>query len=179
MQASSSAWRSLTEAQRDAWTSWAKANPIVDRLGDTRILAGNVAYVGLNSHMLQLGLAQVATPPVVAMPNGLITLTLTADIGAGNYEIIYTATPVLAAHSLWIRAAKVQSASINYVKNLLRVTQISAAAQVSPLDVQAGIETQFGVSTVGEKVVVFVSIINRANGLLSLPLRAEAVVVST
>jgi hypothetical protein len=179
MQTASSQWRGLTEAQRDAWTAWASANPIVDRLGDSRILSGIAAYNSLSTHLLQLGLASVATPPVVAAPVSLLTLTLTADIGAGNFEIIYTTTPAPAAHSIWIRACKLPSASINYVKNRLRVTQISAAAAASPLDVQAGIETQFGASLVGEKVVVFVTVINRANGLMSLPQRAEAIVVST
>jgi hypothetical protein len=113
------------------------------------------------------------------MPNGLTTLTLTADIGAGNYELIYTPTPAGAAQSIWVRACKLPGASINYVKNRLRVTQISAAAQASPLDVQAGIETQFGASLVGEKVVVFIHVLDRNTGLLSLPLRAEAIVVST
>lgn len=179
LQTTSSAWRSLTEAQRDAWSAWAAANPIVDRLGDTRILAGNPAYSSLNVRRLQIGLASVATPPTVAMPNGLTTLTLTADIGAGNYELIYTPTPAGAAQSIWVRACKLPGASINYVKNRLRVTQISAAAQASPLDVQAGIETQFGASLVGEKVVVFIHVLDRNTGLLSLPLRAEAIVVST
>lgn len=175
----SQGWQALTDAQKGAWRSWAETNPITDTLGDKQVLTGHAAYVQINRRRLQDAAALLSVPPQAAAPVPLATLSLTADIGAGNFEIAYTATPAPAGTKLWVWAAVVDSPGISYVKNLLKLVQISAAAQASPLDIEAAVTARFGSMAVGQKVVVEAATYTVATGLLSGRLRAEAIVVST
>jgi hypothetical protein len=63
LSACSIAWQALTQVQRDAWTSWALAHPRVDSLGQTIILTGLQACIGVNVALATAGLATVAAPP--------------------------------------------------------------------------------------------------------------------
>lgn len=177
--AASSAWKGLTGAQRFAWETWASTNPIVDTLGEKRILSGQQAYIKLNSRILFIGGSQISVPPVVSAPNALTSVTLTADIGAGNFEVAFTPTPLAAGLSAWVQAAVVDSAGITFVQNLYKLVQVSAAAAASPLSIQTAVEDRFGSLIVGQQVFVAVSVLNRAAGLLSQPSLSRAIVVST
>lgn len=56
----SAAWRNLTTAQQDAWSTWASTHPIVDRLGNSILRSGHQAYVGVN--VLRTLASDAATP---------------------------------------------------------------------------------------------------------------------
>ena len=98
-------WGSLSDSNRMAWREWAKLNPIKNRIGQSVTLQANAAYVQLNARLAHLGIAMGTTPPTVGAPTGLITLSLGADIGAGDFEVVYTATPLGANKRLISRAA--------------------------------------------------------------------------
>jgi len=175
----SSAFAALTTAQKLAWEGFAKANPVTDNLGQTVTLAPNAAYVMLNSRLLRLGESQLTTPPIVPAPTGLTSLTLTADIGAGNVEVAYTSTPLGADDHLAVWAAVCPSPGVNYVKNLLKLVQVSAAAQASPLDIETAVTARFGTLAVGMTVHVQCQVWNDATGLASVALRDSVLVTTT
>lgn len=91
----------------------------------------------------------------------------------------YTATPLAATDRLWMQAAVTDSPAVNYVTNLLRFIGVSAAAQASPLDVQAIVETRLGTLIVGQTLNVWVSVLRGTTGELSTPLRESVIVTST
>ena len=175
----SQAWQGLTAAQRLAWKEWALDHPITDTLGQQQTLQPNAAYIKLNGRLEAVGLSPITAPPVVAPPAGLLTLVADGDIGTGDVDLTYTATPLGATEYLNIRAAVVNSAGILYVENLLRQIGISAAAQASPFDYQTLIETRFGTLIVGQTIHVEVSIIDSATGLVSGALKDTVVVIDT
>lgn len=175
----SQSWGSLTSAQRLAWSVWAQMNPVTDTLGDKITLTGHAAYVMLTTRLLQAGLTAVTTPPVVTAPASLLTLTATFDVGAGDFAMAFTATPIGATNSLWVRGAVTDSASQVYINNRLRVVKVSSANQATGLDVSTELAAQFGALTAGRLVTLEASILDRNNGLLSAPLRVSGVVVST
>jgi hypothetical protein len=177
--ANSMAWRSLSPANRLAWAAWAHANPVIDRLGDSQILTGNAAYLGLNARLYKAGIAVITAPPVVAHPAPLTLYTQTYDIGAGAFAATFTPTPIGAGNSLWVQASVVQSAGITYTKNLMRVVNISAANQATGVDLQSVIEATFGALIVGYVVTIMLSVLDRATGLLSAPRLVQGAVVST
>lgn len=179
MAAASSNWKTLTDAQRDAWETYARTFPVVDTLGEKRVLTGQQIYNKLNTRILFIGGTQILVPPVESAPNALTSVTLTADIGAGNFELAFTPTPAPAGHSVWINAAVVDSAGINFVKNRYKLVLVSAAAAASPIALDTAIEARFGTLIVGQKVFVAASIMERATGLVSQPALSSAVVVST
>ncbi len=175
----STAWGGLTVAQRLSWSEWARQNPIVDTLGQTQVLAGNAAYIQLNSRILAASAPAIDSPPIVTAPDSLLSITLDGDIGLGNFEIAFTPTPLGATESIWTMTAVTNSTGITYVTNLLRQVTISPVAQVSPLDNQIDIEARFGPLVVGQTVHQWVSVFDEDTGLLSAPLRASIVVTTT
>ena len=128
LQNATAAFQSLTAAQRLAWNQWAAENPVINRLGNRITLTGHTAYVGNRIRMVQAAETPLVAPPVTPAASALLTMTITADIGTGTTEIAFTPTPLGATERLWVQATVVNSASINYVKNLLRVISIEAAA---------------------------------------------------
>jgi len=175
----STAWMSLTDAQRASWKAWAAENPILNRLGQSIILPANAAYISLATRMALIGETAASAPPIIPPPDGLLTCTATWDIGAGNFELTYTATPLGANEKLFLYAAVSNSDSINFVENTKRYVGVSAAAQASPFDAQTLIEAVFGSLQVGQKVTIDAHVIDTANGQLSRALRNTGIVVST
>lgn len=178
--ASSENWRSLTDAQRMAWATWAANNPITDMIGQSQILAANAAYVQLNARLAYMGETLLDLPPVAAAPAPLESITVDTDIGAGDFQVAFTATPLGAGVRLFGQVAVVNSAGIKYVKNIMRTAVLTAAAQASPLTgLQALVEARFGTLQVGQVVHLNLATIDEASGLVSTPLRAVSTVVTT
>lgn len=175
----SQAWQGLTAAQRAAWANWALQNPVTDALGFPRHKTGHQSYVGINARRASLGDVALATPPIVPAPVGLLTVVADGDIGAGDVDIAFTATPLGATEELYLEAAVVNSAGITNVNNLFRLVGSSAAAQVSPFDWQSLVETRLGTLVVGQTLFARVSVYDNATGLLSLPLIDSVLVTTT
>jgi hypothetical protein len=172
-------WNDLTAEQRLAWEAWAQTNPIVDRLGVSQILQANAAYVQLTCNCLQIAAVPPAVPPVIPPPLPLTSLSLTADIGAGDVAITYAATPVPANVRLLVRGCVLAGGNINFIKNRLRTITSLDPAAASPQSIQIPLEARFGTLVVGHKVYVYCAMLSQVNGQLSVPLRAVATVVST
>jgi len=175
----SSAFAALTSAQKLAWAGWARANPVTDNLGQSMILAPNAAYCALNTRLLRIGASMISEPPIIPAPVGLLTATPTADIGAGDVELAFTATPLAAGLRLYLQAAVCPSPGVNYVNNLLKLILISPAAQASPLNFESEIEERFGTLAVGMTVHIQASVLDGTTGLLSTPLKNSVLVTTT
>lgn len=179
MTAASQAWQDLTADQRAAWNTYAQTHPITGSLGEAQILTGHTTFAGIACRRALVGAGALEAPPVVPAPAPLISLSLTADIGVGNFELAFTATPLEDAHALYFQACIVSSAGITYVKNLLRLLPISAPALASPYDIESAMTARFGDLVVDQKVVVLGYVYFGGSGLVSAPLRCEATIVST
>jgi hypothetical protein len=167
LSACSQAWGALTFPEQQAWRTWSNNNPIIDRLGDQQTLAGNAAYNKLNCRILTQGGTQIDLPPVGSAPASLESLTGTADIGAGDFEIVFTPTPLPTGVRLWVWCAVVDSLGVQYVKNKYKLVATTAAAATSPLDLQTEIEGRFGTLQVGQ-VLHFLVQTSDADGLQSV-----------
>jgi len=172
-------WQGLTAAQKLSWNEYAAGNPIVGALGEQQIGTGHIAYVGINTRLTLAGQTALTVPPVGVPPLALTSLALTADIGLGDVEVAYTATPTGATEMLWIKACAVSSSGINYVQNLLRFIGVSGAAEASPYVFQTAAEARLGSLVVGQTMHVAVSVFDTATGLLSPPMVDKSVVVET
>jgi hypothetical protein len=177
--AGSQAWQTLTDGQRLAWTEWSNENPSVNALGNQITLTGHQSFVGNHSRQLNAGTATLTAPPIVVAPDPLISLTASFDIGIGDFDIVFTATPIGAAELLWLVVSVHNSPAINYVENIKRFVGVSTAAQASPFDSQALIEAKFGTLVVGQHVDIFAHVFSSDTGLLSTALRVNGTVVST
>lgn len=165
--AASQAWAALTAAQQLAWTVWARTQSTTNRLGRSITLTGQAQFIGLSSRLLSGGDAIVVTPPVTASPLPIVPTAFTVDSGTGDTELTFADGPLDAGYKLWIKAAKVNSASINNVENLLTTVLISSAAQASPCDLESELIDAFGALQTGAYYILQVRVMDSASGLVS------------
>lgn len=190
LSALSKEWANVALASREAWATWAANTPIIDRLGQQQVLAGNAAYNLVNGRRAAIGAASLAVPPVDPAPAGLTSAALTADIGAGDFQVVFAGTPLAALTRIWCQVAVTTSSSQKYVKNKLKFIGLSAAAQASPFDaiaipaaiagtLKASIEARFGTLAVGNLVTLYLSVYSETTGLVSRPIICSAEVTTT
>ncbi len=179
LSAQSQGWSARTDAERAAWSNWSKQNPVTDVLGASILLSGHQAYVKLNSRLDLDDATLLTVPPIIKAPLALDTLIQDGDIGLGDVDMAFTATPLAAGVKLWILAAVVNSAGITYVKNLLRFIGTSAAAETSPFDNEALITAKFGTLVVGQTLHVRAGTFDTANGQLSVGHESKVVITTT
>jgi len=177
--ARSAAWQGLTAAQRLEWVEYARQNPIQNRLGLQKTLTGHQAYISINHRLAQAGDTLLSVPPIGGPPDSLTSLSLSLDIGAGDFKASFAATPLAADDRLWLQAAVLPSAGCTYIGNLLKLIKISDKAQATDYDFQADCEARFGALQVNDRITVVASVFDSATGLLSNPLRASGTVSST
>jgi len=172
-------WQDRSAAEKKAWTHFAQSNPVPNRLGDMRELTGHAAYVGNQIRRELCGFGALATPPITPPPEPFTSISLNADIGAGNVEIVFAPTPTPALTHILLLACKTNSNGINYVENLKRFCGVAAPDQASPWDIEALITARLGAITEDQTLTVFAAKFSSETGLLSAYLRSSAVVVDT
>jgi hypothetical protein len=177
--AGSTAWQGLTNAQRDAWRHWANNNPVIGSLGMQQVLTGHAAYVGNYCRALILSETPLDVPPITAAPAPLTSLVLDADLGLGDVDLTYTATPTGAAEKLWIDAAVSDSAGIRWVENLYRFVGLSGVAEASPFVILSIVEARLGTLINDQTLHVRVRVVENVGMMLSAPLSDSAVVETT
>lgn len=173
-------WGQLTNSERLAWTTWSQTNPFTDRLGDKRILSGQAAVTRLNVNIVNCGGTPITEPPATSAPGGVLSVTATYDIGAGNFSLAFTPTPLGTNDHLYVWAAVVNSPGVTYVQNLFKLVRVGAAATASPVStIQADIEARFGPLAVGQQVFYQLQVVDGTTGLVSGKFPTSGTVVST
>jgi len=89
--ARSQAWRSLTDAQRLAWDTYASEHPRTDALGQAITLTGHQMYNAINAGLLAAGYSAVT-----AVPDG----SAVAACGAYNADDSYTLCEVQSTYAV-------------------------------------------------------------------------------
>jgi hypothetical protein len=171
----SSAWRSLTPAQRAAWNGAVLDFKRTDVFGDIKSPSGFNLFQRLNNNIVTVGGAQINTPPAVGeaaqvligafvatFTLTVLTLALSGAVPAGS-EVKVFMTPML-------------SPGIDFVKSEYRITEIVANGTASPLNLAAAYATKFGALVAGQKVFVKIVFTDPLTGIESLPQEASAIV---
>lgn len=183
-------WAGLDAGERAAWATWSANNPVTDRMGMKQVLAGNAAYMRLNGRLADLGIVSLDLPPVDHAPAALTAAALTADVGAGAFEVVFATTPLSAGDCIWVQAAVTEGPNQAYVKNRLKFIGSCAAALASPLvsitqpadyamTLLAAVESRFGTLSPGQLVTLYLSVFSTVTGQISQPFIVQEVVVST
>lgn len=171
-------WRNLTSAQRQAWTEWARQNPITNALGQSINKSGHQSFVGLNTRILMDAGTVIDVPPVISAPDALLTVAQDADIGAGDTDLTFTAA-LESGNKIELWGAVVDSAGISYVENLIKFIAFSAVDESSPWDNETEIIAVLGTLTVGQTLHIRAAQYDPATGLRSPFLPSTVVVTST
>lgn len=176
----SKAWASLDGAEQLAWKTWAETHPIVDRLGNSRVLSGSAAFIQLNARILQASGTQIDVPPTVASPAPILTLSLVVDVGVGDEATLdWTSGQTGAMECVAVWMAVVDSLGREYYRNLMKLVAVTAGAQATGIDLQAAIESRFGTSLLGQRVFVEAEVWDNATGLVSSRSACSTIVISS
>ena len=114
----SNEWRTMTDAQRIAWSEWAATHPFLDRLGAAKTLTGAQAYVKINTNRDLAGDA-TANTTVPSEPVWVASILdtaapLVADIGEGEI-LVPLGAGALAAQILFLfMTAPISAGIMNY-----------------------------------------------------------------
>lgn len=116
--AASISWRTLTDEQRGAWSTWALLTPTKDVFGNATQLSGQQWYIKFNGVRSAIGLAAITVPPDTS---GFASLggepVIVIDDGpSGSLTMGSGGTPVGAGAELGLYVGPAVSAGVSYYK---------------------------------------------------------------
>lgn len=167
LSACSRLWAGLSAEEREAWREFATANPVVNRLGQSKTVAGHVAFNQINARLIQQGASVLDLPPTAAPPSPLTSLSVDIDVSESSAVVTFAPTPLGAGIALWLWAAPLPSAGALYLGNKMRLLTRSVAAQATGLDVWADYLARFGMPQAGQTVAFRGQTLDTATGLVS------------
>lgn len=168
----SSAWRSLSVTQREAWNAITSDYPYQNRLGETKLLSGKALFQKLNNNLVYAGESILESP---LAPQGVNAPVLSQDFSverniAGSALLVGEITVDLATagDNTTIGVLEMTPPLSPGVKNaaprFVRITQTSAVGSVLDFDFSAAYVSIFGVPAEGSQVQARVFTVNPTTG---------------
>jgi hypothetical protein len=174
----SQSWRTLTEAQRDAWKSVVDQWSTSDVFGSSVTPSGSALYIRLNINVANAGGAALVNPPLPLGANGIGSLEVSASVGDDEIIVTPDFAAVPAGHALYIEATAQMSAGISNANSKFRHVQTVAAAGAAPVDITAAYTAKFGQMVQGQKMFVRARLIRVATGEKSQAQVAKTIVAA-
>jgi hypothetical protein len=147
------AWRTLTQAQRDAWNNAVDDFQKTDVFGDIRKPSGQNLFTLININLVNSGAATVSVPPLPSETPPIVATSATIAVGTTQFDVAFTGTGG-ATDFIHIWATDGLSPGISYAKNRLRFLGSVAGNSATPEDIWALYTARFGTPTVGTKIIV-------------------------
>lgn len=181
----SSAWRTLTAEQREAWNAITSDYPTQNRLGETKILSGKALFQKLNMNLLEAGQSLATSPTAPQGVNGPVSVNLQnvgveegvfdlgvnatlANSGDNTTQIVVEATPPL--------SPGVKNANSKFVRIAVE-TAVNSALQVSSTTLGSAYVEVFGLPPIGSQIQVRVFSVNPATGEKSSAMTDSNIVI--
>ena len=173
------AWRTLTELQRSSWNEGAVHFPMMNKLGESKILSGQQLFNKLNNNLIQLGQSILETCPIPqSFPE--VSVVVDSNVTTGNVltvTISYDgATEVPADFSCIVNATASMSAGINSPQKGLfkKIAVFEAAEDTGSSSIVAAYNGEFGALITGDTIFVGVTIVNTISGEASTMITAKS-----
>jgi hypothetical protein len=174
----SQSWRSLTEAQRNAWNSVVDQWSTTDVFGDVVNPSGSTLYTRLNINVFLAGGTALVNPPTPIGADSLPDLLVTADVSDAEILVDSDLGTVPAGHALVIEATPMLSPGISNAKSKFRVVETVPAAGSFAVDIITAYTAKFGGLVAGQKLFVRAKLIVLATGERSQSLVASCIVTA-
>ena len=173
------AWRGLTEAQRDSWREFAQDHPYNDIFGDVRTLTGLQMYEKVNLNLLAAGVATIDDPVLFeGVPGAFVTtMSVDASTGAVSFDFDIFGGAVYTDQTLIVQATRNLSAGKNFFKPEFRQIAALLNPASGPTDVSAAYAAVFGAPVDGQKVALRVYAVDNTTGENSQQSSADTIVV--
>ena len=158
MAAISSAWSSLTNAQRNSWNDAVENFSRTDQFGDIRNLSGKALFQSLNQNLQNVGLAILnSAPEATSVPNSEFTLAAGSE-ATGVLDLTFGGDTSGSKCLIFATPALTQGTS--FVKNRLRVIEFIDGAAPAVQDVGPAYTARFTAVLEDQNIHVGVIIIN-------------------
>ena len=177
----SSAWRSLTAAQRASWNSAVSDFAKTDIFGDLKNPTGFNLYQRLNNNLLTCGEAAITTPPAALAVDAFTSMTVAAEDATVAEDVAITFTlDVAADHLVKVYATPPMSPGKSFVKSEYRLISILANSESSPYDATAEYQAVFGsTGAVGQKIFLKCIQVEETSGIAGTPIEASTLVTAS
>lgn len=173
----SAAWiDTLTQAQRDAWETYAANVPLVDRLGDPINVSGLNMYQRTNVIRLQSSLGRLDAAPIIFNLGSFSDPSFAIDTAADEVDVTFVDTDTWANEddsSMIVFGSLPQNQTINFFKGPYRVLGTIDGDSITPPTSPAALSLSVPVSA-GQRDFFRVRV-SRADGRLSGEFRGTAV----
>jgi hypothetical protein len=142
------------------------------------VLQGSACYTQINARILQAGGTAVKVPPITASPAPVAGLSITAVATAQAVTVAYTSTTIGANECMAAWVSVCDSAGRSYVKNLLKLVEVSPAAQATAWVITTNAVLRFGKLIIGQKYHLEVEVWDKVTGLKSGIAAADFTVIA-
>lgn len=174
-------WRDvLTEAQRDAWRTYAANTPLLSPLGDARDVGGLPMYVRGNVVRIQIGEAPADDPAVSGLPtlSAPTSATISAATGVMNLGLAADPWVDLDDTFLAVYASRQLSQGVTFWKGPYRlIGDVEGNSTTPPTAFTGSYSAAFGAAAVDDQVRVQMRVVD-AFGRLSAPVRFPIIVTT-
>lgn len=165
----SSAWSSLTEANRASWNGLVSSYARTDVFGDLRNPTGKNLFQRLNQNLQISGQPQKTVCPEPSEVPFANLSEVNGDLSALELNILTSGDTT--GSKLLVFATPILSSGTSFVKNKLRLITVLNGGNAAAGQVWPDYVAKFGIPTVGANIYVGVRVIN-ANGQAS-PLEVQ------
>lgn len=167
----------LTQAQRDAWATYAANVPVIDKLGAPIFLTGQNMFVRSNLGGISGGATVVEDAPTVFNLGGFTAPSIaSASAGGADLDLNFENTDEWANEDdarMVVYISRQQNPGINYFKGPYRVAGVILGDATTPPTSPATITLPFAVAQ-GNRLFVKVNVV-RADGRYSTPWRGTVI----
>jgi hypothetical protein len=173
----SQSWRSLTQAQRDAWNAAVTDFSRTDVFGDLRNPSGFNLYQRLNNVLSQVGAFILTVPPTPASVPLVEITSLTAASVTPSLSVGFSPTPVGEHTAIIVRATPAMSAGKSFVSSEYRVIGVLHEVTPTPYDALADYQSIFGtIGNEGQQIFVSFTPVNTTSGQTGVASKASCII---
>lgn len=176
-------WRTLTEAQRQAWADAAPEYPYLNKLGESRTYSGEQLYMKLNRNLQAAGASLIEAPLNPAGVDAVNALTMDVDVNGLAVNLSGSLTSDDATSVIVIQASAPVSAGKSTIprsgfKNIATATEAEIVAEADYGTEYAAVFGSFA-GQEGAKVFFRLYAVNTETGQASAPFITSTVIVDT
>lgn len=160
----SQSWRTLSEADRQAWNSTGSNFQTTDPFGNRKSLKGNPLYMQLNQMLSQIAYPLITVPPNPTGGGDAPVITAVADVSSDQFDVVFSPSPQGAGYAIMLWATVGVSAGKKFVANQYKYVHYIDVGDTTPADIFADYVAAFGSLVAGSTIYLKAQSINVDTG---------------
>lgn len=175
----SSAWRALTQAQRDAWNAAVASFSRTNVFGDIVNPTGKNLYTGLNQNLVNIGESAISVPPAVAAVEEPTISSVAFEDATVAADVTIELDSANSAQHYLVFASEQVSQGVGYFKNKYRQLAVHDGSSGTTIDITTEYEARFGTPVVGQKASFKVVPVVTASGQAGVGAAEAAIAIAS